>query len=239
MTSKPDIFFRLSLWLAILCGFVRVDAQQNGEPTKVTFNTLAWDSAIKGLYFLDGEKRVNVNIPNGAPSSTYEAPSDTPLIFYRDTGQVDKDGNPIGAALGSVDLSSATKPLLLIFFEQPKAGSTFRIVPIVNEARENTSEIYQLHNISSHDIIAKFNDQNITLKTNKPLTIPAPTVDKPSFGVMMAIQMDAKNSGDWQMVYKAFWPYRKGRSSLVFISDQEGQKDQINVRRFYVPTQEI
>lgn len=234
----PNNLHRFTYWLIVIFSAFRLEAQTAEEAAKASFNTLAWDNAIKGLYYLDGEKRVDINIPNGAPSSTYEVPSDEPLVFYRDSGQLDENGKPIGIPQATVDITGATKPLLLIFFED-SASATYRIALIPNEAKSNPEDIYQLYNISSHEIIAKFNDQSFTLKTNKPLIIPAPDVDGPSFGVMMAIQMDSGNSGDWQLVYKAFWPYRKGRSSLVFISDQEGQNDQINVRRFYVPTQEI
>ncbi|MBC2602854.1 hypothetical protein [Puniceicoccus vermicola] len=232
-------FYKFSFCFFALSSIIRLDAQSVEEPAKAKFSTLAWDQTIKGLYYWDDEERINLNIPNGAPSPTFEAPIDKPLVFYRDTGQIDEAGNPIGNPLVSINIDRADDPLLLIFFKRNDQTDSYYIAPIVNETQTTPEEIYQLYNISSHDIVAKFNDQKIALEPNKPLIIPAPGTDQASFGVMMAIQMDSQENGEWQLVYKAFWPYRQGRSSLVFISDQEGRKNQIKVRRFYVPTREL
>lgn len=231
------VFHKLTALLSFLLLAAGVSqAQPMGAAPTVRFSTLSWDKAIRGIYFLQGEERVDLSIPNGAPSKLYKTTAGAPLVFYRQSDQLDENGEPIGIPIASTNLKPGNAPNLLIFFEAQNQSEQYRIVPIINEAQNANRDIYQLHNISRRQIVAKFDDQEISLKPNENLIINAPQTDRPNFGVMMAIQADSDKAGEWELVYKAFWPYRQGRSGLVFITGKPGREDQINVRRFYVST---
>ncbi|GHC05639.1 hypothetical protein [Cerasicoccus arenae] len=228
--------FYIGAFALLLALATFAQAQDFGRVVTTQFSAIGWDNAIRNVYYLNGDERIDLTIPNGAPSSLYECRANQPLVFYRD-GPAGPDGaTPTPIPVASTTLSAAAPPSLLLFFDQKNANVPYRIVSVKNEAQRSMQDIYQLYNISRHKIVAQFNEERISIDPGKQLIINSPNIDKPNFGVMMAIQADPKDSGDWKLVYKAFWPYRTGRSSLVFITDKQGRDDQISVRRFYVST---
>ncbi|WPJ95182.1 hypothetical protein SH580_17305 [Coraliomargarita algicola] len=67
------------------------------------FSLLSWNQTIRDVFYLDGEERMPLTIPNGAPSPVYELSGvEGPLIFYRDGG-LGPDG-----ALVNVPVAQAT-----------------------------------------------------------------------------------------------------------------------------------
>ncbi|WOO41379.1 hypothetical protein [Rubellicoccus peritrichatus] len=205
-------------------------------PMRTTFTVLSWDKPIRDVYFLDGQERIDITIPNGAPSASYKHLIDVPLTFYRD-GPLDAEGKQTRIAIATTKLSASALDPLLLFLKNPDETPEYNIVAVQTGFQNTTKDLYRMFNLSSYNLAAKFDDEKLSLEPGGDITFNSPDVEGPNFGVMIALQTDKDDTGDWKLVYKTFWPYREGRSGIVFITDRDGRPGQISVRRFYVATQ--
>lgn len=185
---------------------------------------------------MDGEERIDLTIPNGAPSISYQHLVNTPLTFYRD-GPLDAVGAPTRIVIASTILSADKPDPLLLFLDNPSGKPEYNIVSVQTGFQSTTKDLYRLFNLSSYNLIAKFDEEKMSLSPGEDITFDSPKSDTFSFGVMIAIQTDKNNTDDWKLVFKTLWPYREGRSGLIFITDREGRPGKIDLRRFYVGTQ--
>jgi hypothetical protein len=204
---------------------------------RTTFTTLSWTGSITGLYYLDGSEEVSLTVPNGAPSGSYECIADQPLTFYR-KGEIGEDGEPQKIPIVSTVIRSTAPDPLLLFFkgEGELNDSNYRVVPIHVGFKNSTKDLYRVFNLSKSSLVAKFQDKQVSLASGKSMTIDSPYTDGPNFGVMIALQAGGGAEAEWKLVYKTFWPYRSGRSGIVFITDRDGNAGKIDVRRYYIPT---
>jgi hypothetical protein len=184
---------------------------------------------------MDGTEEVSLNVPNGAPSESYECVADQVLTFYR-KGEIGVDGEPEKIAVANTMIASVAPDPLLLFFKGEGEGNAYRVVPIQVGFRHSTKDLYRVFNLSKSSLVAKFQDKQVSLNPGNNITINSPYTDGPNFGVMIALQVGIDDSTEWKLVYKTFWPYRSGRSGIVFITDREGSSGKIDVRRYYVAT---
>jgi len=223
---------RVILIFCIFTSVVELSALE--EASVIQFRTLSWEGAIRDIYFLNGDERVDAIIPDGAPSERYECRTDGLITFYRD-GPIGEGGLPTPVVVATVSLPlSIRDPLLLFFKLQVEGRVTYRIMPVSRNGASDMSDYYQLFNLSNHDLAAKLDTKELKLKRGNHLVVDAPKLDGPNFGVMMALEVEGGETGDWELVYRSFWPYRSGRSCIVFITDRKGQAGAIDVRRYYM-----
>lgn len=234
-TKYKTVFQSRIIATAIFLALILKAATGQQAPVNTTFTALSWDNAIQNIFYMDGKERIELIIPNGAPSKKYKYLVNTPLLFFRD-GPLDAEGKPTRILVAETILRPSSPDPLLLFLKNTSGSPEYRIASLQTGFQNNTKDLYRLFNLSSYNLIAKFDEENISLEPGEDITFNSPDISEPNFGVMIALRTDPEETGDWKLVYKTFWPYREGRSSIVFITDREGRPGQINVRRFYVET---
>ncbi|HBR93808.1 MAG TPA: hypothetical protein DEA90_06550 [Opitutae bacterium] len=227
--------FKFLLLVSLLIGSITAQAQTEA-PIKTSFSALSWNQSIRGIHYFVGSQRIDLSIPNGAPTPAYECWADRSLTFYKD-GPKDASGEPISIPIASTTIASNTPDPLLLFIDQGNQTDQYRIAQIQLRLQANGQDLYRIFNLSEFNLMTKFDEKRLALDAGKDLTLTLPGINGPNFGVMIALQMPSETPQEWQLAYNTFWPYRAGRSGLIFISDRPNRPGKIDVRRYYIPTQ--
>lgn len=224
------------LLLACLLAASTTSYAQADAPVKTTFTALSWNHLIRGLHYFIDAQRINIVIPNGAPSPAYECWADRPLTFYRD-GPTGENGEPSSVPVATTSIPSSSPNPLLLFIEKSDQSGQYQIAPIQLGLKPGGQDLYRIFNLSEYNLMTQFDEKRLALDAGNNLTLNLPSINGPNFGVMIALQLPSETSKEWTLAYNTFWPYRAGRSGLIFISDRPNRPGKIDVRRYYVPTQ--
>lgn len=222
-------------FVCLLAGSITTYAQTDA-PVKTTFTALSWNQSIRGIHYLVGSERVDLAIPNGAPTSAFECWADQALTFYKD-GPKDANGEPSSIPIATTTIASNSPPPLLLFIENADQADRYKIAQIQLDLKSGGQDVYRIFNLSEYNLMTQFDEKRLALNAGSNLTMTLPSIKGPNFGVMIALQLPSETSKEWKLAYNTFWPYREGRSGLIFISDRPNRAGRIDVRRYYVPTQ--
>ena len=208
---------------------------QVAEPVNVAFSMLSWDKTIKDVFYIYQGERVDLTIYNGTPTPVHQVVLELPLVFYRD-GPLDEEGLPTRIPVASVKFEENSNDTLLLFMKLHDEPIQYRVVPVETGASENGTDIYKLFNMTKHRLIAQLKDERIMLQPGASSVLNAPILDKPNFAVMFALESKTEEDPGWKLVYKTQWPYRSGRSGMVFIIEDPKRAEELKVRRVYYQT---
>lgn len=116
------------------------------------FRTLGADCAPEGLNVLSGSNAVPVSIQQGMRSMPQNYSGASPMVLFRlVTG---KDGKPTQMPVATIDLSSAGKYPLIVFFKGTK-GTELPVVQILHEdAKSFPPGTFRIANYSTNSLIA-------------------------------------------------------------------------------------
>tara|TARA_R100000027_G_scaffold46528_1_gene35394 strand:+ start:3049 stop:3777 length:729 start_codon:yes stop_codon:yes gene_type:complete len=208
------------------------------EPVATDFSVLSWGGTVRGLFFWNGEERVDITVHNGAPSPKQTAELTGTLSFYRD-GPMNEEGERPAILVGSVPLVPGTRDNLVIFMPLRPDSSLYPLVPVRTGMVPNGRDVYKVFNMADSKLVAQIGKTRLSLEPKQSEIMDAPSPDRPNFRVAFALQVEEEAAGEeeWKLVYQTEWVFRKGRSSLVFVLSDPRREGMVTVRRVYLPTE--
>lgn len=156
-------------------------------PPAMQFRTLAGDATPQGLHYEYNKKDVAIDVQKDIRSLPYPYSGESPLVFYRIVNQ--PDGKVMHEPVVSVDLSSAGKFPLLIFFNDATKPGKLRLVTMKEDAVSYPGTTCRFANFSQTPLQIGFGVQKFILP-------PGNIVDqKPTNStVMLAVTAVSQNS---------------------------------------------
>lgn len=199
------VFFKVGFTL--LYGLQEQDLQ-------IRFSTLAWNEAIRDLYYFDSEKPTSIIVPNGAPSQSHTFSGSSPLTFY--TRNAVDGGEYMYKPAARVDIDEGMSDVLLIFFRDNTTG-TFEVYPIPIVGNEFRAGDFHINNLTQRNLLLRFGEDRFPLSPGGSRIVRIAVESAQNVEVQMASTDEDEN---WLMVYQSRWgPPGDSRVWVFFYGD--------------------
>ncbi|WP_269537720.1 hypothetical protein [Cerasicoccus fimbriatus] len=219
---------------ALLLAFLAAGALfgQAPENVRVSFSMLSWNRTINQVFYegINGEVAIPF-IPNGAPTKNFEYYGPLPVYFYQYDG-VDAEGNPLKKVIGSFTPRANANQLLIFIPDEQRGKGLYRILPLNFARNEVADGTYQFFNLASYPLYVRFGKDQFKVPAGKSEAIVSNPEIAKGLDVAMALQV-SEAPGGTEVVYSAGWTLKKGRSALVFITNDQGTEGSVDVKRIY------
>lgn len=228
-------FFRRFI-VALAClstvGPLSAQLQDAQGYVNIQFSMLSWQRTLRDVHYVgaNGEE-MTLFVPNGAPSKVQEYYGPSPLVFYRKKG-TDAEGNPIKEAIATYAPRTTAPQLLLFIPNKQREGTPYRILPLDFSADQLAPGAYRFYNLANTTMYVRFGQDEFAVPSGGSVTRPSDPSKARGLDVAMAMQI-SEEPNNARIVYSAGWTLRANRSAIVFITNNVGVRNEVDVKRVY------
>jgi len=190
------------------------------------FKALGWVKTLRDVYYFErANEPIKMLIPSGGLSIEYNYRGPETLRFY--LKETDAQGAVRWNPVGSVRLTSASSEYLLLFrAAENKNGFQVRAEP--NSVADFPGGSYRFFNFTSAPIAGKLESSEFVVGPGATTTVKP----EPGPGASLVTFLATRTGGNWKVLFKTKWPWKKDVQTLVFLvpGDREGQVRQRIIR---------
>jgi len=237
-TNNRLIF--VAVWAIAVGSFLAASnilAQESKATKKMTFRCLLWAGDLDDIYFLTKGKSpdaaaepVKVRIYSHMRSEFYYYKGLTrDVTFFRETGKVDEDGNPIRVTVAHVRVPDSIKLPLFLF--KKDAEDHYAINVLEDHPSKFPPGTFKVCNLCPATVGVTLGTKKSTMKPGKVAILPADFRHKGRSVRAEIGLIKSEEEGGYQRIYSNGWNYTKAIRTLVFIVADPLRKDAIACRR--------
>jgi hypothetical protein len=206
---------RLPLFvLSLITFFPLLSAQTPPPDESFAFRILGAGVIAEDVFYSSGGKAipVQINTEFRSPYYSYKGPRANLAFFRQVPGP---DGKLIPKPVGAVNLTGAGNRPLLIFVQQPNAGS-YVIHPFSDSSKDVPPGGFRFVNFTTRKIAMKFGQQKILIPSGEQVIVRGESAEPNAinevrmFGVLL--------NDEIRPIYSNLWSYNPAMRGIVLIS---------------------
>ncbi|CAA6679343.1 MULTISPECIES: hypothetical protein [unclassified Lentimonas] len=212
------------LRIAFLTLLIVIPLQGKDDGVSVGFVSVALDARIAELKYQNGAEVEELNVYKGARSKRIAYNGDQTVHFFRESEQVDDNGDPIRTIVGSVHLPQKNGVFLFIFRRLPGADEKYKIVPIPDGLKQFRPGMYRFINLTPYDIALKVGETKSLMKKGKFTDLES-KADSGSYQEAMMYSLVVEQGEVDMKPYRAFKGkvlFSENRRSIYIITPKDG-----------------
>lgn len=117
------------------------------------FKNFCFDGRINGLFYLQGDKEISLEISSYRISKPYNYKGESPLVFQ--TYTMDANGEKVRTPVAQFPFDPRLQQVLLLFSPVPAGG--FQVYPIANDPANHPPGAYRIQNLAPSTIAFQIN----------------------------------------------------------------------------------
>jgi len=189
------------------------------ELANVRLGAVSLDSKIRDIKYQTGSDVESLYVFKGQRSQTFDYRGAKDIVFFRESGQLDAEGNPIRIKVGQCALPATTGQYLLLFSQQSEDPEQYRIFAISDDWKTFNSGTYRFLNLAPFDIALRLDDTVHRIKERNFTDVPADFTNASNHKAVMVSLPDGE---DPMRVFEGEIYFTENLRMLYLINPKEG-----------------
>lgn len=191
------------------------------KPVQVRLTALSLNARILDLKYESQGKVESLHAYKNKRSKAFDYTGPRTITFFRESGTLDEDGNPVRTTVATCKLPSKRGQFLLILSKVEKGNEAYRIIPIADDWNQFKPGTYRFLNLAPFDIALKLEDKVHTIKERNFTDVSGDFKDDSN---QKAIMVSLPEGEDPVRVFEGFIYYTDDLRMLYIITPKPGNR---------------
>lgn len=191
------------------------------KPAQVRLTALSLNARILDLKYESQGKVGSLHAYKNKRSKAFDYTGPRTITFFRESGALDEDGNPVRTTVATCKLPSKRGQFLLILSKLDKNKEAYTILPIADDWDQFKSGTYRFLNLAPFDIALKLKDTVHTIKERNFTDVSGDFKDDSNQKAIMVSLPDGENP---VRVFEGYIYYTEELRMLYIITPKPGNR---------------
>lgn len=201
------------LLFASLCGML-VSTLYSQETVNVRISALSLDGRITDVKYEHEGASHSMNIFSRQRSKPFEYTGSPTFNIFRETEQLDAEGNPVRQVIAQTKIPRSSGQYLLILSKESDSPERYRVLPVQDDWKSFKAGSYRFLNLAPFQIVIKIDDEVFRVKERGFTDIDAELEHNEHHQTMM---VSIPESGEPIPVFEGLLHHQEDRRTLYIV----------------------